>query len=59
MNNRERELWIDNDEGLYTWWRRSKLSKRKFIKENRQEIDKVINNVLNGAKPAHYLVYGK
>lgn len=57
MNNTEREQWIDNDEGLYNWWRSSKLSKRKFIKENRAEIDAAINNVTSGKKPAHYLAY--
>ncbi len=58
MNNSTRSQWIDNDEGLYNWWRQSKQSKRNFIKENREEIDRVINNVLNGTKPAHYLAYG-
>ena len=57
MNNTERTNWIDNDEGLYNWWRTSGLSKRNFIKENREEIDRCINNVLNGYKPAHYLAY--
>jgi len=58
MNYEERRMWIDNDEGLYRWWRSSGLSKDKFIKENRKDIDKVINNVLNGVRNAHYLVYG-
>ncbi len=57
MNDRSRELWLDNDEGLYNWWRRSRLGKRKFVQANRAEIDKVVNNVLSGAKPAHYLAY--
>ena len=52
------EQWIDNDEGLYNWQRRSGKSKRAFIKENREEIEKAISNVLNGSKPAHYLAYG-
>lgn len=58
MNNSERSIWIDNDEGLYKWWRSSGLSKRKFIKENKAEIDKAIGNVTAGTKPAHYLAYG-
>lgn len=24
IDDRERELWIQNDEGLYNWWRRSR-----------------------------------
>ena len=58
MNNQDRGQWLDNDEGLYCWWRGSGLSKREFIKQNRTEIDTAINNVLGGHKPAHYLQYG-
>ena len=58
MNNRERNQWIDNDEGLYEWWKGSRLSKRAFIQENRADIDDVINNIVGGNKQAHYLVYG-
>ncbi len=46
LNNQEREQWIDNDEGLYNWWRGSRLSKRKFIQENRDEIDNAIRRAL-------------
>ena len=58
LNNSDREQWIDNDEGLYRWWKQSRLSKRNFIKENKEDIDKAILNVLNGTKQAHYLMYG-
>ena len=52
------EEWIDNDEGLYNWFRRSRQSKRSFIRENRAELEDCINNVIDGNKPAHYLAYG-
>jgi len=58
MNNDERSLWIDNDEGLYNWWRSSRLSKRDFIKEKRDLIDAAIRRMAEGRKPAHYLAYG-
>ena len=58
MNNTERNQWIDNDEGLYNWWKSSRLSKREFIRQNRAEIDAAIANVTSGKKPAHYLAYG-
>lgn len=58
MNDRERAQWIDNDEGLYLWWRRSGMSKSAFIKTHRKELDDAINPVLKGTKPAHHLVYG-
>ncbi len=51
--------WIDNDEGLYDWWRRSKLPKREFIREHRDELEQAINNVLGGQQQAHYLKYGR
>lgn len=58
MNDSEREDWINNDEGLYNWQRSSGMSMRKFIRENREEIDRVINNVTSGKKQAHHLAYG-
>ena len=58
MNNEQRSQWIDNDEGLYDWWKSSKLSKRKFIQENRKEIDAAIEAMTSGKKRQHYLKYG-
>jgi hypothetical protein len=53
MNDTERAQWIDNDEGLYNWYRgwrreqhRSRKAQRIFIKEHRAEIDAAINRVL-------------
>lgn len=57
MNDTERAQWIDNDEGLYNWFRASRQSKRNFIRENRAEIDAAISPVLSGDKPAHHLAY--
>jgi len=54
-----REGWINNDEGLYDWWQSSGLSMRKFIQENRAEIDAAIRKVTTGEKPAHYLKYSR
>jgi hypothetical protein len=47
MNDQEREMWVMNDESLYKTWKRSRLSKRNFIRENRVVIDTFINKVLN------------
>jgi hypothetical protein len=47
MNDRERQMWVDNDEGLYDMWKRSGLSQRQFIRENRATLDSAINSVLN------------
>ena len=58
MTIRELEQWIDNDEGLYSWWKGSRQSKRVFIQENRAELTRCIERVTSGRKPAHYLRYG-
>jgi hypothetical protein len=52
------EQWVDNDEGLYNWWRSSRQPKRVFIQENRADLEAAILNVTEGKKPAHYLAYG-
>lgn len=57
-NDTERRQWVDNDEGLYNMARRYKGGIRAFIRDNREMIDRVIDNVVDGKKPAHYLEYG-
>jgi hypothetical protein len=57
MNDNDRAEWIDNDEGLYNWWKSSQQPKARFIRENRAEITAAIEAVLSGDKPAHYLAY--
>lgn len=49
-SNAEREMWILNDEGLYNWWQSSRMSKRNFIKEHREEIDSAIDRALGGER---------
>jgi len=46
MNDRERELWVRNDEGLYSWWRGSRQPMRAFLRENRTELDAAIRQAL-------------
>lgn len=46
-NDADREQWVNNDETLYLWQRRSKQSMRDFIRANRAEIDRVIDRALN------------
>jgi hypothetical protein len=58
LNDTDRSQWIDNDEGLYNWFRSSRQTKQEFIKANRTELDACIRNVTDGRKPAHYLAYG-
>jgi hypothetical protein len=55
---RDVSSWIDNDEGLYVWWKRSRLGKGRFIRENRAELEEAIRSVLDGTKKAHHLLYG-
>jgi len=46
INDRERELWVQNDQGLYNWWKSSRQPMRAFIRENRAELTELINKAL-------------
>lgn len=51
MNDRERENWVNNDEGLYRWRQsQGRKSMREFIRDNREEIDAAIDRVLNPSR---------
>ena len=45
-NDSERRLWVLNDEGLYNWFRSSRLTMQKFVRENRAELDACIDRAL-------------
>ena len=47
MNDNERELWVRNDEGLYTMWQASRLGMRRFIRMHRTTIDNYIKQILS------------
>jgi hypothetical protein len=47
LNDAERRLWVLNDEGLYRWWQQSRIGMRRFLRENRNELDTCINRELN------------
>lgn len=47
MNDGEREMWLENDESLYNWRRKSRLPTREFIRQNRELIDETIHERLN------------
>ena len=46
MNDEERRLWVLNDEGLYNWYISTRQGLYKFVKENRNELDKIIGRAL-------------
>jgi len=47
LNDSDRQEWINNDEGLYNWQRRSRQSMKAFIKTNKAEIDQAVCAALN------------
>ena len=55
MNDADREEWVNNDEGLYLWWKGSGKSKRAFIRENREELTRVIKAALGTAPGNSYV----
>lgn len=46
-NDHERAQWVENDEGLYNWYKSQSYPLREFVKKNRVEIDAAIDSVLN------------
>ena len=46
MNDSERKNWVNNDEGLYLWWKSSRKSLAAFVRENRGEIDAAVSHAL-------------
>jgi hypothetical protein len=55
MNDASREEWIRNDEGLYRWWKSTRLSMRDFIRQNREELTTIISAALNSKPGGSYL----
>jgi aspartate/tyrosine/aromatic aminotransferase len=46
MDDKERQMWVMNDEGLYRWWKSERKGISDFIKEHRQELTDIINKKL-------------
>lgn len=51
LNDNDREEWVNNDEGLYSWWKSTRQPIRTFVRENRARLTEMINAVRN--KPPH------
>lgn len=46
MNDEERRLWVLNDEGLYNWFKSERIGLYEFIKRNRIELTRIIEQVV-------------
>jgi hypothetical protein len=57
-NDSDRVDFVNNDEGLYDLWRRSKKGITTWVRENRKLIDTIMGAYNEGTIPAHYLKYG-
>lgn len=55
MNDTERERWVLNDEFLYNRWKRSRLSMRKFVRTEREDIDSYIASYQRSHSPQQRL----
>ena len=58
MNDNERKQWVQNDDGLYNDWRASRLPLTVYVRAHREWLDTVIQKVITGNRPAHFLAYG-
>ena len=47
LNDENRREWVMNDEGLYNWYRSSRLPIQEFVRENRDELTEIILRVVN------------
>lgn len=56
-NDEDRTQWVLNDEGLYRMAQQAG-GVRKFVRQSRRLIDDVIDQVEQGQKRPHFLVYG-
>ena len=50
MNDREREMWVLNDEPLYRWFQVTGWSMRRFIREKRKGIDEYLQATKEGRR---------
>ena len=46
LNDHERELWVMNDEHLYSWWKSTRMNIRRFIRCERENLDRYIKAAL-------------
>jgi hypothetical protein len=62
INDHERELWIQNDEGLYNWYQRESRhapgGMRAFIKRHKAEIDGIIRGVVQAPPRQSSIFFG-
>ena len=46
LNDNDRRDWVNNDEGLYDWWKSSGIGLYRFVRENRAELTRIITAAL-------------
>lgn len=42
INDKDRAEFVENEEGMYRWYRSCRQPLRTFVRENRTDIDRVI-----------------
>lgn len=47
LTYREIDLWVNNDESLYNWWKESRQGLRPFMRDNRAELERLITAAIN------------
>ena len=47
LNDKDRRQWVANEEGLYNWWKSSKMGLYRFVRENRKELTTIIMRELS------------
>jgi hypothetical protein len=53
INDQDRRQWVENDEGLYLWWKGSRMGLYRFVRENRDTLTKIIRDQLERGPDGH------
>lgn len=56
IDDKERSVWVLNDERLFLLWRKDGRAIKKFIRDNRIIIDELIDRVMTAKEQPHYFV---
>jgi hypothetical protein len=56
IDDKERSVWVLNDEKLFLLWRKDGRAIKKFIRDNRAIIDELIDRVMTAKEQPHYFM---
>jgi hypothetical protein len=58
MDSKEKQVWVNKDDGLYSLWLKSGKPITRFVKEHGEAIEAVVAKITSGEERAHFLARG-